>query len=119
MAMPLELPRIADVNAGEWVEHARFKGIYAKTLLTVADNPWANVNVIRVPPGGFVGRHHHATQIEIICVLTGQAVLTLDQTDLSLVNGQLVAIPMGVEHALRNDGAEPAEVLTIFTPPLV
>jgi hypothetical protein len=35
----MTLPRIADLEAGEWQEHARFPGIYVKGLLTSVDNP--------------------------------------------------------------------------------
>lgn len=111
-------PRIADLDAGIWNEHSRFAGIYAKSLLGTADNPFATINVIRVPPGGSVGRHRHASQVETIYILTGEAVLTVNQDTLPLKRGQLVAIPIGIEHALQNDGDVTAEVLTIFTPPL-
>jgi len=57
------LPRVADLMDGEWQEHARFPGIYMKSLLTSADNPLASVNVVQVPSGGNIGRHHHAQQL--------------------------------------------------------
>ena len=44
----MPLPRVADLNAGEWQEHARFPGIYIKFLNT-SDNPLANVNAVQVP----------------------------------------------------------------------
>ena len=109
---------IADVNAGEWMEHSRFRGIYLKRLLTPADNPLASVNVLRVPPGGIIGRHLHPTQVETVYALAGQSILTLDQTEVALNAGQIVAIPIALEHALRNEGTETVELLTFFTPPL-
>ena len=111
-------PRVADLAAGEWQEHARFPGISMKGLLTTSDNPFANVNVIRVPPGAIVGRHRHAGQVETVWVIRGIAILTLDQSEVSLKDGQIIAIPIGLEHALRNDGTTPVELLTFFTPPL-
>jgi quercetin dioxygenase-like cupin family protein len=111
-------PRVADLAAGEWQEHARFPGISMKGLLTPSDNPFANVNVIRVPPGVTVGRHRHAGQVETVWVIRGMAILTLDQTEVALQDGQIIAIPIGLEHALRNEGATPVELLTFFTPPL-
>jgi quercetin dioxygenase-like cupin family protein len=104
--------------AGEWQEHARFPGIYVKGLLTPADNPLANVNAVRVPPGSEVGRHQHAQQIETVWVISGNAILTLDQTEVSLRDGQVIAIPIGLEHGLRNEGTALVQLLTIFTPPL-
>ena len=114
----MSLPRLADLETVEWQEHTRFPGIYLKGLLTSADNPLASVNVIQVPPGGKIGRHRHAQQFETIWVIRGNAILTLDQTEVSIKDGQIIAIPLGLEHALRNDGQSLVELLTFFTPPL-
>ena len=114
----MTLPRVADLTAGEWQEHTRFPGIYMKGLLTSADNPLASVNVVQVPPGGNIGRHHHAQQLETVWVIRGQATLTLDQTEVSIRDGQIIAIPIGLEHALRNESQATVELLAFFTPPL-
>jgi mannose-6-phosphate isomerase-like protein (cupin superfamily) len=112
------LPRVADLMTGEWQEHARFPGIYMKSLLTTADNPLANISAVQVPPGGNIGHHHHARQLETVWIIKGEAILTLDQTDVPLRNGQIIAIPIGLKHALRNEGQVMVELLTFFTPPL-
>lgn len=112
------LPRIADIHAGAWQEHARFPGIYMKSLLTSADNPLMSVNVLRVPTGGHIHTHRHVQQIETVWVIRGQATLILDQTEVPIRDGQIITIPVGLEHALRNEGPALMELLTIFTPPL-
>ena len=114
----MALPRVADLMAGEWQEHARFPGIYMKSLLTSQDNPLASVNVVQVPPGGMIGRHRHTKQLETVWIIKGEAILTLDQTDVYLKIGQIIAIPIDLEHALRNEGQSLVELLTFFTPPL-
>jgi quercetin dioxygenase-like cupin family protein len=114
----MEMPRVADLAIGEWHEHARFPGISMKNMLTTVDNPFANVNVIRVPPGAVVSRHRHAEQVETVWVIRGNAILTLDQSEVAIKDGQIIAIPIGLEHALRNDGTTMVELLTFFTPPL-
>ena len=114
----MPMPRVADLATGEWQEHARFPGISMKGLLTTSDNPFANVNVIQVPPGVAVGRHRHTEQVETVWVIRGSAILTLDQTEVSIKDGQIIAIPIGLEHALQNDGTTLVELLTFFTPPL-
>jgi quercetin dioxygenase-like cupin family protein len=86
--------------------------------LTKLDNPFANVNAVRVPAGGRIGRHRHASQVETIWVIRGNAFLTLDQTEVAFRDGQIIAIPIGLEHALRNEGPALVELLTFFTPPL-
>lgn len=114
----MTLPRVADLTVGEWQEHARFPGIAMKGLLTASDNPFASVNVIQVPPSGTIGRHRHVQQYETVWVIRGNAILTLDQMEVSIRDGQIVAIPIGLEHALRNEGTTLVELLTFFTPPL-
>jgi len=114
----MTLPRVADLTTGEWQEHNRFPGIYIKGLLTQADNPLASINVVQVPPGGKIGRHRHAQQLETVWVIRGNAILTLDQTEVPIIDGQIIAIPIGLEHALRNEGQAVVELLTFFTPPL-
>lgn len=114
----MTLPRIVDLAIGEWQEHARFPGIYIKGLLTSADNPLASVNVVQVPPSGNIGYHRHTQQLETIWVIKGFATLTLDQTEVPFRDGQIIVIPIGLEHALRNEGQTPVELLTFFTPPL-
>ena len=114
----MTLPRVADLESGEWQEHTRFPGIYVKGLLTSEDNPLATVNVVQVPPGGKIGRHRHTQQLETVWVIRGKAILTLDQTEVSIKDEQIIAIPIGLEHALRNEDQSPVELLTFFTPPL-
>ena len=112
-------PRIVDGSAVAWGGHPRFPGIQMKPLLTPADNALANVSLVRVPPGGLVGRHRHPTQVETVYLLRGRSILTLGDTDRPLDAGQIVAIPIGLEHALRNNGTDLVELLAFFTPPNV
>lgn len=112
------VPRVVDLLNGEWEEHPRFPGIQIQGLLTRLDNPFANVNAVRVRAGGAIGRHRHAEQVETVLVIRGNAILTLDQTEVPISNGQIIAIPVGLEHALRNEGTTLVELLTFFTPPL-
>ena len=114
----MTLPRVVDLTAGEWQEHPRFPGIYMQALLNTADNPLASVNAVQVPPGREIGRHRHRQQFETVWVIKGNPILTLDQTEVSLRDGQIIAIPIGLEHALRNEGPALVELLTFFTPPL-
>jgi len=111
-------PRIVNAAETEWGDHPRFSGIQMKPLLMRADNSLANVSQVRVPPGCQVGLHNHATQVETIYLLTGQAVLTIAGSEAPLSAGCIVAIPPGAEHSLRNIGTDPIELIAFFTPPL-
>jgi quercetin dioxygenase-like cupin family protein len=113
-----EMPRVIDRNSVMWQPHPRFEGVFIKALLTPADNTLANVTMVSVPPDAVVGRHRHPTQVETVFLLEGTAVLTLDETNVQLHPGQIVAIPIGMEHALRNAGTTTVELLAFFTPPV-
>lgn len=116
---PTTFPAIIDSSAIGWVDHPRFLDISMKTLITSATNALAGVNLVKVPPGGVIGRHLHPKEIETVYVLAGQSELTLGDTDHEFSAGQIVAIPAGLEHALRNTGQDTVSLLCIFTPPLV
>lgn len=110
--------RIVNISAGSWICHPRFASVLMKPLLTTLDNAFANVSIVRVPPGCQVDRHTHATQVETVYVISGQSILTLGNIETSFVAGEIVAIPIGLGHSLRNVGSNDIEVLTIFTPPI-
>ena len=109
---------ILDAASMEWKAHPRIQGIYAKQLLTAADNPLASVALVQVPPGAGVSRHSHGEQVETVYVLRGQCVLTLGEEEHPFNAGQIVAFPVDLEHELRNVGSEPVELITFFTPPI-
>lgn len=109
---------MANASDIEWTEHPRIKNVFMKTLLTADDNPLAAINLVKVPPGGEVTRHIHPKEVESIYVLSGQSTLILDETEVPFNAGQAVAIPIGLEHGLRNEGPEAVEIITFFTPPI-
>jgi mannose-6-phosphate isomerase-like protein (cupin superfamily) len=110
--------RVIDPEAIPWGEHPRFAGIRMKTLLTSETHPLASSALVRVPPGGVIGSHHHRQETEIVYVLAGRSLLTLGETETPFDAGQMVAIPAGLEHSLRNAGQETVLLLTVFNPPL-
>ena len=112
------IPPIPNEAGLEWTEHPRFRDIWVKKLITSQENPFASINVVRVPPGGVIGWHGHAEQIETVYALAGQSALTLGKTEVPFGAGQIVAIPPGLQHTLRNTGLEDVKLLTVFTPPL-
>jgi quercetin dioxygenase-like cupin family protein len=111
--------RIAGPAGREWIEHPRFEGILISRLLTSQDNPYASLNVVRVPPGKEIGSHTHEGQVETVFVLAGECMLTISGEVHAFNAGQVVSLPSSVPHSLRNSGDQMVELLTIFTPPMV
>jgi mannose-6-phosphate isomerase-like protein (cupin superfamily) len=58
---------------------------------------------------------HHADQI--VYVIEGEAVVTVDDEERRTGPGGLVMIPAGARHHVRNPGREPLFVLTVYAPP--
>ena len=109
---------LVDGNALPWNEHPRFKNIDMKALLTSADNPLANISLVRVAVGSAVPRHLHANEVETVYLVSGRSELVLGDERFPFNAGSVVAIPIGLEHELHNVGDEPVELLAFFTPPL-
>jgi quercetin dioxygenase-like cupin family protein len=110
--------RVVDAHAGEWAEHPRFAGVLLKGLLTGADNALASVNVVRLPAGHEIPHHTHPKHVETAYVLSGAGMFWLGETEVPFRAGQIVAVPMGTVHGLRNPSHQDMELLSVFTPPL-
>ena len=109
---------VVDGTALQWEEHPRIKDVYMKKLLTSAENPLANISIVKVPAGNIVSRHFHADQEETVYLLSGKSELVLGQERVPFDAGSAVVIPRGLEHELHNVGDEAVELLAFFTPPI-
>lgn len=116
--MPSSAPSIIDPAALPIAEHPRFAGIAMQQVFTQADHAFASVGLVFVPPGGVIGLHIHPQEIEVVHIRAGRAILTTEGVERLFSAGQFVAIPIGMEHGLRNAGEETVELITFFTPPI-
>lgn len=110
---------VIDPEDIEWRGHERFPGMLMKTLITSKENPFLSLNIVRIPPGVALAFHDHMDQVETVYMISGRGVLTLEDTDVPFEAGQVVALPMGFKHCLKNTGEEEIQMITLFTPPLV
>ena len=108
---------LVDIHDGAWQPHPRFETVFYKPLLTSSENPFANVNVVLLLPGGKIGDHIHHSQIETIFMVSGKGIFSVQGFETSFTAGQIIAVPSGAEHWLFNPGPDPIELVTIFTPP--
>lgn len=91
------------------------EGKMGKVRLAAGEFLYAGLNCFA--PGQQHAAHVHADQDKLYYVLegTGEAVLG-DEVE-AVEAGDLVMAPAGVPHGMKNTGAEPLLVLTIFAPP--
>jgi quercetin dioxygenase-like cupin family protein len=70
-------------------------------------------------PGGAASRHRHATEHQVVYILSGRARVQLgDAKPLECDPGTVVRIPPGLDHEVVNIGDSPLELLVIYSPPL-
>lgn len=110
---------VIDPSDMEWRGHERFPGMLMKTLITSKENPHLSLNVVRIPPGVELAYHDHADEVETVYMIAGEGILTLGDREVPFEAGQVVALPKGFKHCLKNTGSEEIQMITIFTPPLV
>lgn len=116
--MQTNMPPIIDPAALPAVAHPRFAGIEMKQVFTKASHAFASLGIVYVPPNGVIGLHIHPNEIEVVHIRAGSAILTTGEIEREFEAGQFVAIPIGMEHGLRNEGSEMVELITFFTPPI-
>ena len=73
--------------------------------------------VMTIAPGEEAGpaEEHHADQI--VYIIDGEAVVTVDKEERRTGPGGLVMIPAGARHHVRNPGRAPLFFLTVYAPP--
>jgi mannose-6-phosphate isomerase-like protein (cupin superfamily) len=96
--------------ASEWTEErpwGRFKN--------VLDNEFTKVKLIEVDAGKRLSYQSHAKRRESWTVVSGQAVVTLNDREIILKVGEHIDIPLGAKHRLENRGKEKLSVVEVQT----
>jgi quercetin dioxygenase-like cupin family protein len=75
----------------------------------------SELGVSVIQPGGWLQRHVHSFE-ESLYVLAGELLMELDGRAHRLIKGDFTLMPVGVWHALGNNGSDPVRVLSINTP---
>lgn len=61
---------------------------------------------LTMEPGDEFANHVHEESVDIISVVQGSGVLISDGTEYPIRRGDVVYVPAGVDHGMRNDGEE-------------
>ena len=88
--------------------------ISVRWLITEKDGaPNFSMRVIEVEPGGHSPFHSHPWEHEVF-VLEGSGVLVHEQGDIPLAKGDIIFIPPGEQHQLRNTADERLEFICLI-----
>jgi quercetin dioxygenase-like cupin family protein len=109
--------RLIDTSTLPFTHDPRFPGIGIRVVESRETHPAFSLIIARIDAGKMIQRHVHPTETETAYVLSGSAVLALDDAEYTLMQGMVVTIPPGTPHSLRNNGEVPIEVVAMHAPP--
>lgn len=70
------------------------------------DSPTHKVKRIEVKPGGRLSYQYHHHRSEVWTIVTGEALITLDDDEKTYKPGEVVQIPLGTKHRIQNPGED-------------
>jgi mannose-6-phosphate isomerase-like protein (cupin superfamily) len=70
----------------------------------------------RVPPGASEVRHYHSLARQFFFILSGKAIIEVDETDVELSEGQGLEIAPGVRHQFINRSNADVDFLVVSHP---
>ena len=96
------------------VELDRHRGRFFEVLQQTERTQTA---VMTIAPGQDGGPEETHAGDQVVYVVEGEAVVTVDGTAHEARAGACVLIPAGARHHVRNPGARPLFFLTVYAPP--
>lgn len=75
------------------------------------------VIVGKMEPGGYADPHKHADLEQVMFILEGSMLVTINGSRKVCKKDEVVWIPKGVEHEVKNPGEETLRFILIYTPP--
>jgi len=102
----------------EFVKHPSSDGVFMKHFYGKEDTNGAFNNLeVNVMPGFSISEHVHDNSAEFFYVISGRGEFLDDKEWVPVKAGDAFKAPMGMRHAIRNNGDELLRILSIFSPP--
>ncbi len=107
------------VHENIWVKvkEAKFDPEVGIAISKLAEGENASVHVAIVNPGVKLKDHYHKFRDEIYVILKGKGEIRLNDRYIEVVEGDVVLIPKGTIHSIRNIGDEVLIFLFMSSPP--
>lgn len=71
------------------------------------------VDYTLIPPGSTIGLHQHSGNEELYLIVSGVAVVTVEQEKRQLTRGSIGIVRSGQSHELKNDGESPVAMFVV------
>ena len=96
------------------VKFARDNHDFRRVVYTATNS---QVVVMSLHPGEELGMEVHQSIDQIFCFVEGKAQVTIDGVPLEVEKNDVVIVPAGTLHDVRNITAHPLRFFTIYSPP--
>jgi quercetin dioxygenase-like cupin family protein len=75
------------------------------------------VHYLMIEPGEQFANHVHPESVDMITVIQGEGILITDGTEHRICKGDVIYVPPGVDHGMRNDGNDTLVSVDSQAPP--
>ncbi|HSK93152.1 MAG TPA: cupin domain-containing protein [Candidatus Angelobacter sp.] len=99
---------------GSIEDAARANGHFRRVLYT---GPHAQLVVMSIPPGEEIGEEVHNDGDQMLTFVSGRGEATLDGDTTAVGPEDLVFVPAGTRHNIRNAGDDDLKLSTVYAPP--
>jgi mannose-6-phosphate isomerase-like protein (cupin superfamily) len=96
------------------VELARENSLYRRVLFT---GDKSQLVLMSIPVGDDIGEESHARVEQMIVCVGGRGRLSIDGVESAFDPGDVVVVTPGTRHDIRNVGATPLKLYTVYNPP--
>lgn len=83
----------------------------------LSTGPHAQLVVMRIPAGEEIGEEVHDDVDQVVAIVDGSAEAVLDDVPTQIGGGDLVLVPAGTKHNVRNVGTGDLKLYTVYAPP--
>lgn len=99
---------------GSISDAARDNADFRRVLST---GPHAQLVVMSITAGGEIGEEVHDDVDQVISIVDGSGEAVLDDVPTQIGDGDLVLVPAGMKHNIRNVGSADLKLYTVYAPP--
>ena len=83
----------------------------------LSTGPHAQLVVMSLPAGGEIGEEVHDGVDQVLSIVEGSGEAILDDVPTQIGDGDLVLVPAGTKHNIRNVGSADLKLYTVYAPP--
>ncbi len=102
----------------EFKDHPKYPGVRIGFIVTKERHPELSITLLEIEPEIEIPIHHHPREVDTIFVLSGEGLAFIDGKEISLKAEDVLVIPPGVKHGLKNSGKDLLRCFIVHTPAL-